>query len=430
MEETEKIQEPTQAESPKPLPFLTPNVPPVPAAFKRQYEDFRVTEIPAYEPGGAGDHCFFTIEKQGLATMRAINDIARKLGRPSRDFGLAGLKDARGITVQTLSLEHIESSRIEQLDIPRIRILSVSRHTNKLRIGHLRANRFNIKLREVDPARISDVRAVCDVLTQRGVPNYFGQQRFGSRGDSGDIGRAMLLGDYKTAIDLMLGRPGPHDTGDVLKARELYEADNYEKAAKTWPYGSREAVRACKAMARSHGKHKRAFYAIDNRLKKLLVNAYQSVLFNRVLAARINEIDTVRSGDLAYKHDNGAVFHVEDAAAEAPRAAAFEISPTGPIFGYKMTEAAGQTLQLEQSVFDAEPVNLEDFNKIKGVKCHGARRPLRFRPADLELDTGNDEHGPYIELHFTLPPGCYATMLLREVCKDRLEEGLAQDAIA
>lgn len=409
------------------LPYLTSEVAPVPAAIKRRYEDFFVEEIPAYQPCGEGDHCFFTIEKRGLATLRAINDIARALGRLSRDVGFAGLKDARSVTVQTLSIEHADPEAIQRLEIPRIRILSVSRHTNKLKIGHLHGNRFRIKMREMDPARLGDVRAACDMLMSRGVPNYFGRQRFGTRGDSWEIGRAILLNDYKTVIDLMLGRPGPHDTGDVLKARQLYEAGEYQAAAKAWPYGSREAVRACHAMARSGGKHKRAYYAVDARLKKFLVNAYQSHLFNQVLAARINEIDAIRPGDLAYKHDNGAVFRVEDAGVEMERARRFEISATGPIFGYKMTEAAGDIAALENSVMQGEPVKMDDFGRLRGMKCHGARRPLRFHPFDLTVEPGSDEHGPFIELSFTLSPGCYATMLLREVCKENLEEGLEEE---
>jgi tRNA pseudouridine13 synthase len=147
-----------------------------------------------------------------------------------------------------------------------------------------------------------------------------------------------------------------------------------------------------------------------------------------VLAERIGELDRVRVGDLAYKHDHGAVFRVEDEAVEQPRAAAFEISPTGPIFGVKMTPAEGEPGRLEQSVLDAEHVSLDAFKSVKGMKLHGARRPLRFRPQGLEVDGSVDEHGPYIEMSFVLPPGCYATMILREICKAELEEGEEAEA--
>ena len=409
------------------LPYLPADIAPIPGAFKRRYEDFIVEEIPAYLPCGAGDHVYFAIEKKGLATMRAVNDIARELGIPSREIGLAGLKDARAVTVQTLSIEHIDPDKIRQLSIPRIRVLSVDRHKNKLRIGHLRGNRFRIKLREFDPARHDDLRAVLDLLQKRGVPNYFGQQRFGTRGDTGMIGRAVLQRDAVTAIDLMLGRAGAHDTGEVLRARQLYDAGKFEAAAKAWPYGFRDNARACRAMAKSAGKHKRAYHAIDGRLKKFFVSAYQSQLFNSCVAQRIDQLLRVETGDLAFKHDNGSVFLVTDAAAEAPRAAAFEISPTGPIFGVRMSRAEHEPGRIEQAILDAEGIAPDDFRAIKGMKVHGSRRPLRFAMKELSVEPGSDAHGSFVELAFTLDAGCYATMILREIGKDLIQEGLEAD---
>lgn len=408
------------------LPYLTADAPPVAAAIKRDYEDFHVEEIPAYEPCGAGDHCFFTIEKKGLATMRAVSDIARKLGVPSKTIGLAGLKDARAVAIQTLSVEHIDPSRIESLNIPRIRILSVTRHKNKLKIGHLRGNRFRIKLRDIDPNHLEDIRAICDILVKRGVPNYFGQQRFGTRGDTWQLGKAVLKNDVSTLVDLMLGHPGTHDTGDVLTARRLYDDGNYAAAAKAWPYLFRDHARVCRVMDRTKGNHRRAYHSIDARLKKFFVNAYQSYLFNLVLAKRIQSLDRVQTGDLAYKHDHGGVFLVQNESDECPRATAFEISPTGPIYGHKMTRPQGETDRLEQKVLESENLRLESFRNLKRMKVHGSRRPLRFRPDALEVDAGTDERGQFIELAFTLPAGCYATMILREVCKQSLEEGLEE----
>ncbi len=409
------------------LPWLTSDIPPVAAAIKRRYEDFSVEEIAAYEPSGAGDHVYFTIEKRGLSTMRAVGDIARGLGIPAKDIGLAGLKDARAVAVQTLSVEHIDPRRVEALDIPRIRVLRVTRHRNKLKIGHLRGNRFRIRMRDVPQGREDDIARCCETLLARGVPNYFGQQRFGSRGDTWRIGQAVLVDDPQTAIDLMLGRPGPRDTGAVLTARKLYEAGDFAGAARAWPYGFRDNVRACRVLERNRGNVRRAFHAVDQRLKKFCVNAFQSHLFNRVLAARIHEIDRVRDGDLAYKHDNGAVFRVEQAAIENERAGRFEISPTGPIFAPRMTRPSGDVDDIEQAVLRESGVGDEHYARLARMKMHGARRPLRFRPEDLTAATGRDEYGNFVELSFSLPSGCYATMVLREICKSRLEEGLDDD---
>lgn len=406
------------------LPYLTAREIGIPAAVKRRYEDFVVEEIPAYQPSGTGDHCYFTIEKTGLATMRAVNDIARALGVKPKDIGLCGLKDARSVSIQTLSIEHVDPRRIEALEIPRIRILKVSRHTNKLRIGHLDGNRFIIKLREIDRSRLSAFQEISDVLVTRGVPNYFGQQRFGSRGDTWQLGAALLKSDFKELFDLMLGRPGPFDTGEVLEARKLYEAGDYDRAARTWPYGFRDNVRACRELAKTKGRYKSALYVIDDRLKKFYVNAYQSYLFNGVLARRIDEIDCVRKGDLAYKHDSGAVFRVEDELVESPRAKAFEISPTGPLFGERMTRPDGAIDELEQSILVEAGAKAEDFQHMRGIKVFGGRRPLRFQLHGLRIEDGADEHGDYVQMAFTLAAGCYATMILREICKDHLQEGL------
>lgn len=409
------------------LPYLTSAIPAVPAAIKRRYEDFEVEEIPAYDPCGRGDHIYVTIEKRGLATMRAVNDIARAIGIPARNIGLAGLKDARSVSIQTLSIEHMDPERIRNLNVPRIKILNITRHSNKLKIGHLRGNRFRILLREIEGNRLADIRAVCETLVSRGVPNYFGRQRFGSRGDTWEIGRAVLKNDAKTAVDLVLGTPGPFDTGEVLRARQLYEAGDYAGSAKAWPYGFRDNVRMCREMDRTKGKHQRAYHAIDQRMKKFYVNAFQSFLFNHVLAKRIQALDQVLTGDLACKHENGAVFRVEDAAVEAARAAAFEISATGPIFGFKMTEPAGIPAEIEAEVLGEQNLERGDFGALARMKLHGARRPLRFKPEGLEINPGRDQHGPFVELRFTLPSGCYATMILGEICKEHLEEGLEED---
>jgi tRNA pseudouridine13 synthase len=125
----------------------------------------------------------------GLTTRHAVAKIARALGIPPSAIGVAGQKDARGITRQFLSVERVEPSRLQALDLPRIHILAVSRHRTKLRPGFLRGNYFTVRLREVPRARVGEVRNILNLLVRRGVPNYFGAQRFGMRGDTWEVGR-------------------------------------------------------------------------------------------------------------------------------------------------------------------------------------------------------------------------------------------------
>jgi len=419
----------------EPWPYLTADIPAIPGTLKARYEDFVVEEIPLYEPEGRGDHVHFVIEKAGLTTHKAVADVARALGVHPRNIGFAGLKDARAVTRQTLSVEHVDPDRIASLDIPRIRVLSVARHPRKLRIGHLAGNRFTIRLRDVDPARIDDVRRVLDVLSRRGVPNYFGVQRFGVRGDTAEIGRRLVAGDVAGAVALIGGAPGPLDAGAILEARKAFHAGDYAAAAELWPRTHAAYARLSRAMAREKGNARRAIRAFDRRMLRFFVNAYQSWLFNQILARRIDTIDRVFDGDLAVKHETGGIFRVQDAAAEQPRVDAFEISPTGPLPGPRMRRAEGVPGAIEDEVLREAGVRLEDFPEKGPFRVTGGRRALRFPLRDATVEPGDDDAGAYLEFRFTLPPGCYATAVLREVCKDRLagpldtgeEEGAVED---
>ncbi len=400
------------------LPRQLADFEPAPGLLKADYEDFVVEELPLYEPSGSGTHTYFLLEKRGLSTMQAVADIARALNVRRRDIGYAGLKDARAVTRQWLSVEHVPAERLYALDIPRLRILKVSSHGNKLRLGHLRANRFTIRVRQTRPDRLAELREALATLARVGVPDYFGQQRFGGRGDAWQIGRAIVRGDIDEAVDLVLGRPGPLDHGDIRRARQLYDAGDYAAAVRAWPGMFRDERRALKALARTGGKRKRAFYAIDASLRKFYVSAYQSYLFNQIVARRLpTGLGRLLPGDLAWLHRSQAVFPVEDAAAEQARADAFEISPTGPLFGYRMTEPAGDPGAMERALLGGEALSPESFRAGK-LRVKGARRPLRFQPADASVQLGADADGPYLELRFTLPRGCYATALIRELFAD------------
>ncbi len=409
--------------NPVTLPLLTADRPGVGGVIKRHNEDFVVTEVALYQPCGDGTHTYFTIEKRGRTTLHAIQMIAKALGKPRHDIGFAGLKDAHGLTRQTLSVEHVDPARIEALSIDGVRVLSVARHTNKLKLGHLAGNSFDVKIRDTVSSPLPLAQAILDRLTTRGMPNYFGPQRFGVRGDNADIGRAILSDDYDEAIALILGRPGRYDNGDVRKARELFEAGDLRAAALAWPGPFQEQIRICLALLRSGGDARLAWRAVDHSLRKLYVSAFQSGLFNRVLAARIGDLDRVETGDIAWKHVNGACFHVQDAAIEQPRCEVFEISPTGPIFGPRMTEPSGAPARIELQVLIDAGASRDQLRAKYLTKLRGGRRPLRVPIKGSAgdkgpiLETGTDEHGSYLRLCFHLPPGAYATSITRELCK-------------
>ena len=164
---------------------------------------------------------------------------------------------------------------------------------------------------------------------------------------------------------------------------------------------------------------KRIYYGIDKHLKGLFVSAYQSDLFNRVLAARMPNIDKLLVGDMAYLHVNGACFRVEQPEVEQPRCDRFEISPTGPLLGGRTTRLTGPAGDMENPVLDSENLTEDDFRQMKHLGARGGRRPLRFQPRNATLTSGTDDFGPYLEFRFELDAGCYATALLAEITKDR-----------
>ena len=137
----------------------------------KEPEDFIVEELPLYEPSQTGTHTYFSIRKRNLSTLEAINRIARELQVPTRDVGYAGLKDKNAITTQVLSVEDIAPERILKIEQPAIEVLWAERHTHKLRVGHLRGNRFELTLRDISHDILPLIKVSMERMVTEGVPN-------------------------------------------------------------------------------------------------------------------------------------------------------------------------------------------------------------------------------------------------------------------
>lgn len=346
----------------------------------KEPEDFIVEELPLYEPSRTGTHTYFAIRKRNLSTIEAINRIARELQTHTRDIGYAGLKDKNAVTTQVLSVEGVTPERVLRIEQPAIEVLWAERHTHKLRVGHLRGNRFKLTLRDTSHETLTQIKTVMDRLVTEGVPNRFGVQRFGNKNDSHLIGKALVKSDWEAVKCYILANDGVPE--------QKFERKPVETVVN----------------------------AIPHRLRRLYLSAYQAHLFNRVLEARMPHLGTLLEGDIAVKHSNGAPFLVEQTTIEQPRADAFEISPSGPIFGYKMRMPSGDVRDLEISVLADEGVRLEEFRKVAGIRLSGTRRPLRMPIQLHEVSTVGNNFG--VRLGFTLPAGGYATVVLEELLAD------------
>lgn len=405
------------------LPLLTADLPGLDGRIKHKPDDFRVEEIPLYPTSGEGTHLYFRMEKFALPTPAAVERIARHMGVKPGQIGLAGLKDAQAVTSQMLSLEHADVDRLEAFRDRQIQLTVVGWHGNKLKPGHLAGNRFVIRIRPGDSPlpRNAEViaRQTLDMLQRRGVPNYFGAQRFGRRGETALLGRALLRENPDEFVQMFLGRPSPADPLEIRAARDAFEVGAYDRALKRWPRTCSDQRRALAAYKKKR-RGSQAVAAVDKRMKRLFVSAFQSLIFNDVLARRLETLDVLLPGDIAKKTDTGGLFAVEDLAAEQPRCQAGLISPTGPLPGTRTQLADGEPGRIERAVLDSHGVTDELFTRGAG-KTKGTRRALRFPLEGVDVATGCDGEGPFLSVRFQAPSGCYATVVMEELFKRRLD---------
>ncbi|GHF34433.1 tRNA pseudouridine13 synthase [Deinococcus metalli] len=272
--------------------------------LRRDPEDFVVQEVPLYAPSGEGDFAFVEVRKTGHTTAHVIRVLAAELGVREKDIGVAGLKDRHAVTTQWLSLPAKAERRLDGLNVDGVEIVRVTRHTNKLGLGHLRGNRFVIRVRGAE-GQADRAREIMAALVAQGVPNYFGPQRFGLGGVNAEEGVRVLRGESR------------------LK---------------------------------------------DPRVRRFLTSSVQSMVFNRALSLRLERgvFAGLLRGDMAKKHDTGGVFQVEDVAAETPRAARGEVSATGTLFGRKVRPLTFEAGDLEDDALAAFGLRPEAFATRRG----------------------------------------------------------------
>jgi tRNA pseudouridine13 synthase len=345
---------------PCPPPLLTAALPGIGGRIKQVPEDFEVEEIPAYEPSGSGDFLYLWIEKRGMGAEYFARQIARRLDIPTGEVGTAGLKDRHAVTRQMVSVPAAIEDRLDRLNGDGLTLLRVGRHSNKLKPGHLRGNRFRILVRDADPASAERLPPLLQQLRTEGLPNYYGPQRFGRDGETLRIGLALLRSETPTSTD-----------GRRINARSPF-------------------------------------------LRKLALSAAQSALFNQYLARRVSDglFRRVLPGDVMAKWPFGGMFVAEDAALEQVRLDARETVTAGPIFGRKTFPAKGEAAEREAGILSDAGLTRESFGGF-GKLVQGTRRHNLIYVDDLAAAV--EPEG--VRLAFTLPAGSYATVLLREVMK-------------
>ena len=273
---------------------------------------FRVVELPAYEPCGAGEHLYVEVEKENLTTEALASALARACGRRPRDVGYAGRKDRHAVARQWFSVHFGREEALARVELPRgarLEVLRASRHRNKLRPGHLRGNRFDLGLSGLDgePAARAFRARIAERL-ERGVPNRFGAQRFGSGGENLRVARA-------------------------------------------WAEGAPPAGGV--------------------RFRKLVASAAQSAVFNAVLDARerLGLLRELREGDVALTPRGAPYLFPGRSPRESARA-------SGPLPGRKMLRPADPVLAEEREWSAPAGVDWSWFERGAVFDSPGGRRAL------------------------------------------------------
>ncbi|MGE4618661.1 MAG: tRNA pseudouridine(13) synthase TruD [Planctomycetota bacterium] len=399
-------------------PRLMPESRPTGGVIRERWEDFKVTEIPLYSPCGAGEHLFITIEKSNRTTIQARDHIARVLGVRPDSVGFAGFKDKRAVTTQTFSVPQLSDAKVPEIDASWIRVLDLQRHKNKIRTGHLEGNRFEIRIRQVKQESLPDAKKIVEEAARHGMPNFYGPQRFGIHGDGARIGSCLLRRQVAEVVDLLLS---PRD-GVEEEYRTHYAAGDLEQAMRHLAPG-RSAESGLLSSLRTHpGNLRAAVRRIPGPLRKMYYSAYQAELFNWVLMERLERSpDAFRKpwpGDVCQLEGRRSRFHIplDEASTlrEQERASEGEISPTGPIYGRKMSLPAGEAGKIESAVLLSEGLRPESWlSHVRGLKLDGTRRPLRILVGEPEVVWEESEQS--FLLSFTLPAGAFATVLLDQV---------------
>lgn len=388
--------------------------------FKSQPEDFVVEEIPLYSPCGKGEHLYLFIEKTDISTDQLLSLLMRSLGISIKQIGYAGKKDKVGITRQWISLSNVQKSTAEKLEISGVNILKTESHKNKLRLGHLKGNRFQIVIRDVPEGSEKIVNAILTKLAKFGVPNYFGPQRFGLQSDNAIIGAAILQNNWRDVYSRILGiTPKIEESSDPNSSNIIFSPDSLTHIANSRSSQNTYYQSAARHLMCSDGILMGNNRNLPKHLTRFYLNALQSFWFNESLSCRLPEMNKIWQGDLAYLHRNGAVFKVEDKLNEQQRADKFEISPSGPLWGYKMTLPIGVELQLEKEVLKQSGLDPDLLCMVaRKFKLEGQRRSYRIPLENYSCKQISSE----LHVQFDLPGGSYATSVVREMMKDHFPE--------
>ncbi|KFD64757.1 hypothetical protein M514_09117 [Trichuris suis] len=410
-----------------------------------------------------GDYCTFVLYKENKDTQAAIASIAKKLNIKPGHISVAGNKDRRAVTSQLASVYRIEASQLLSLNryLRSIKVGNCSYKKNSIFVGNLSGNRFSIVLRNVDKD-VAVVSSCVERLDRIGFINYYGAQRFGTTNiPTYKVGRCILLKQWEQAVDLILAPKGTTDDDMEAARHEWAESKNasaaLEKISRHLRYTSVEGMLLAALKKGSKNNYAMALKGIPRNMLNLYLHSYQSLLWNRLVSRRIQHfgIRTI-PGDLIQTSgtDEASVLSEE----QMDNVSIYDVCL--PIFSQYAKLPDNECAKLYEEILKEENLepatfgDLHDQFHVRGGLRKVFVRPadLKYRfasyddptvplvPTDLEVVEGREPAQPTGEkflaliIEFSLPAGCYATMALRELCREvypqKKEESLLADELS
>lgn len=383
-------------------------------------EDFLVEEIGDH-PDSSGPYLLCKLTKTNWDQHRAIKAIASGLGMSHQRIGFAGTKDKRAITTQYISLYKVTTDDIEKLTIPDIALTPLGFTQHPIDLGDLKENRFSIRIRSiVDKTLYSGFNEFQNSLDE-GIPNYVGYQRFGvTRPVTHLIGLEVLRGDFQEAVRVMVGKPGTHMGEHEREGRACYlESGDPAAALHLLPPRLSLERSVLHHLVEKPGDYLGAIQSLPRTLRSMYVSAVQSWFFNLTLSMRLEEgrsLTEPDTGDRLIWPDG----RTDQITSSTLRAAKVQIkrgtcSISLLLPGGKLIPETGADDRIIEHILEENGIKTEMFDKMSSVLNTTFAGSFRSTVMKPQIDHHIEDED--LCVRFSLPPGHYATSVLREYMK-------------
>ena len=385
-----------------------------------------------------GGWYWIVIEKKKIDTISISIKISKTLNINIREITYAGLKDTVAIATQIFSIPaKVGIEDIKKIEDDRISIKAIVNMDRPFTSQELWGNRFTIVIRDVENLDI--IHETVKQVQERGLPNYYGYQRFGiQRPNTHIVGKLIILRKFEDAIRELIGTPWFEEDEKIAKAREYFLKGDYAKALEYWPRSLRflPERKVIEHLYKNPRDHVGALRKLPPDLLKLYIESYQSYLFNKLLSMRIEyglSIKYVDVGDIAVllDHNKLPTRHIVYISSESLKDRVNEQIDRGrmclvlPVPGYGTRILSGKQYDILKRLLKDEGISLEMFklDEIPEADCPGTIRQASINPIIENLEIDRDSK--CVKIVFRLVRGSYATVLIREIIKpeDPLKAG-------